>query len=202
MSRSTRSPAIADSTDSKVGPCFEALTMPRRCQRPGARPSLSGEGLPRGHAVRTAAASTHAYVDFLAAPGRRTASSRSGRPARGSCSRSTSGSGRRALHRGRSRPASGRGPRRRPDHGRHQLAAHAADRGADAVAVIGPPYFTYDEEALYRHFAAAAEASGCCPSTSTSSSAGRAGHRSRCRWSSGSATGCRPQGLEPAVRRG
>ena len=43
------------------------------------------------------------------------------------------------------------------------LAAHAADRGADAVAVIGPPYFTYDEEALYRHFAAAAEASGSLP---------------------------------------
>src|SRR5215204_6377094 len=39
-----------------------------------------------------------------------------------------------------------------------ELAAHAADRGADAVAVIGPPYFAYDEEALYRHFAAAAEA--------------------------------------------
>ena len=44
-----------------------------------------------------------------------------------------------------------------------ELAAHAADRGADAVAVIGPPYFTYDEEALYRHFAAAAEASGPLP---------------------------------------
>src|SRR5215204_6335373 len=44
-----------------------------------------------------------------------------------------------------------------------ELAAHAADRGADAVAVIGPPYFAYDEEALYRHFAAAAEASGPLP---------------------------------------
>jgi dihydrodipicolinate synthase/N-acetylneuraminate lyase len=43
------------------------------------------------------------------------------------------------------------------------LAAHAADRGADAVAVIGPPYFAYDEEALYRHFAAAADASGPLP---------------------------------------
>ena len=39
-----------------------------------------------------------------------------------------------------------------------ELAAHAAGIGADAVAVIGPPYFVYDEEALYRHFAAAAEA--------------------------------------------
>ncbi|HEU4941990.1 MAG TPA: dihydrodipicolinate synthase family protein [Gaiellaceae bacterium] len=43
------------------------------------------------------------------------------------------------------------------------LAAHAAQIGADAVAVIGPPYFAYDEEALYRHFAAAAEASGPLP---------------------------------------
>src|ERR671937_1085765 len=38
------------------------------------------------------------------------------------------------------------------------LAAHAADLGADAVAVIGPPYFALDERALLDHFAAAAEA--------------------------------------------
>ena len=44
-----------------------------------------------------------------------------------------------------------------------ELARHAAEIGADAVAVIGPPYFAYDEEALYRHFAAAAEASGDLP---------------------------------------
>ncbi len=44
-----------------------------------------------------------------------------------------------------------------------ELARHAARIGADAVAVIGPPYFAYDEEALYRHFAAAAEASGPLP---------------------------------------
>jgi dihydrodipicolinate synthase/N-acetylneuraminate lyase len=43
------------------------------------------------------------------------------------------------------------------------LARHAAEIGADAVAVIGPPYFAYDEEALYRHFAAAADASGALP---------------------------------------
>jgi dihydrodipicolinate synthase/N-acetylneuraminate lyase len=43
------------------------------------------------------------------------------------------------------------------------LAGHAAEVGADAVAVIGPPYFAYDEEALYRHFAAAADASGALP---------------------------------------
>jgi dihydrodipicolinate synthase/N-acetylneuraminate lyase len=41
------------------------------------------------------------------------------------------------------------------------LASHAAEIGADAVAVIGPPYYALDEEALLRHFAAAAEA--CSP---------------------------------------
>jgi dihydrodipicolinate synthase/N-acetylneuraminate lyase len=41
------------------------------------------------------------------------------------------------------------------------LAAHAAAIGADAVAVIGPPYYALDEEALVSHFAAAAEA--CAP---------------------------------------
>jgi dihydrodipicolinate synthase/N-acetylneuraminate lyase len=41
------------------------------------------------------------------------------------------------------------------------LAAHAAEFGADAVAVIGPPYYALDERALLRHFAAAAEA--CAP---------------------------------------
>jgi dihydrodipicolinate synthase/N-acetylneuraminate lyase len=38
------------------------------------------------------------------------------------------------------------------------LAGHAAEVGADAVAVIGPPYYALDEEALVRHFGAAAEA--------------------------------------------
>src|SRR6476660_1811461 len=41
------------------------------------------------------------------------------------------------------------------------LARHAVEIGADAVAVIGPPYYPLDEEALVRHFAAAAEA--CAP---------------------------------------
>jgi dihydrodipicolinate synthase/N-acetylneuraminate lyase len=41
------------------------------------------------------------------------------------------------------------------------LAAHAAEVGADAVVVIGPPYFTLDEKAQYRHFLAAATA--CAP---------------------------------------
>jgi dihydrodipicolinate synthase/N-acetylneuraminate lyase len=41
------------------------------------------------------------------------------------------------------------------------LAAHSAELGADAVAVIGPPYYALDEEAIVAHFAAAAEA--CAP---------------------------------------
>ncbi len=42
-----------------------------------------------------------------------------------------------------------------------ELAAHAADIGADAVAVIAPPYFRLDEEEMLAHFAAAARA--CAP---------------------------------------
>jgi len=42
-----------------------------------------------------------------------------------------------------------------------ELAAHAADVGADAVAVMGPPYFPLDEHALLAHFGAAARA--CAP---------------------------------------
>jgi dihydrodipicolinate synthase/N-acetylneuraminate lyase len=41
------------------------------------------------------------------------------------------------------------------------LAEHAAETGAAAVAVIGPPYFPYDDEALLAHFSAAAAA--CAP---------------------------------------
>ena len=42
-----------------------------------------------------------------------------------------------------------------------QLAAHAADIGADGVAVMAPPYFVLDEAELLSHFAAAARA--CAP---------------------------------------
>ena len=42
-----------------------------------------------------------------------------------------------------------------------ELAAHAAEVGADAVVVIGPPYFRLDEKAQYGHFLAAAAA--CAP---------------------------------------
>jgi dihydrodipicolinate synthase/N-acetylneuraminate lyase len=42
-----------------------------------------------------------------------------------------------------------------------ELAAHAADIGADAVAVMAPPYFTLDEEELLNHLSAAAKA--CAP---------------------------------------
>jgi dihydrodipicolinate synthase/N-acetylneuraminate lyase len=41
------------------------------------------------------------------------------------------------------------------------LAAHAAEVGADAVAVIAPPYFAFDELELLEHFVAAAAA--CAP---------------------------------------
>ena len=41
------------------------------------------------------------------------------------------------------------------------LAEHAAGAGADAVAVIAPPYYPLDDRALIAHLAAAAEA--CAP---------------------------------------
>jgi 4-hydroxy-tetrahydrodipicolinate synthase len=41
------------------------------------------------------------------------------------------------------------------------LCAHAAARGVEGVAVIAPPYFVLDEEALLAHFTAAANA--CAP---------------------------------------
>ncbi|HVH51385.1 MAG TPA: dihydrodipicolinate synthase family protein [Gaiellaceae bacterium] len=41
------------------------------------------------------------------------------------------------------------------------LAEHAAALGADAVAVIAPPYFAFDEDELLAHFIAAARA--CAP---------------------------------------
>ena len=41
------------------------------------------------------------------------------------------------------------------------LSTHAAEVGADAVVVIGPPYFVLDEKAQYAHFLAAALA--CAP---------------------------------------
>ena len=42
-----------------------------------------------------------------------------------------------------------------------ELASHAAEVGADAVVVIGPPYFKLDEKAQYGHFLSAAAA--CAP---------------------------------------
>lgn len=42
-----------------------------------------------------------------------------------------------------------------------ELAAHAAESGADAVAVIAPPYFAFDGAELLAHFAEAARA--CAP---------------------------------------
>jgi dihydrodipicolinate synthase/N-acetylneuraminate lyase len=42
-----------------------------------------------------------------------------------------------------------------------ELARHAAEAGAAAVAVIGPPYYALDDQALLVHFSAAAAA--CAP---------------------------------------
>jgi dihydrodipicolinate synthase/N-acetylneuraminate lyase len=44
-----------------------------------------------------------------------------------------------------------------------ELAAHAADLGADAVAVMAPPYFTLDDAELLAHFSAAARAAEPTP---------------------------------------
>jgi dihydrodipicolinate synthase/N-acetylneuraminate lyase len=41
------------------------------------------------------------------------------------------------------------------------LSAHAAEAGADGVAVISPPYFVLDDDSLLRHLRAAAQA--CAP---------------------------------------
>jgi N-acetylneuraminate lyase len=43
------------------------------------------------------------------------------------------------------------------------LAAHAAQRGADAVAVIAPPYYPFDEVSLLAHFEHAARAARPLP---------------------------------------
>lgn len=44
-----------------------------------------------------------------------------------------------------------------------ELAVHAADIGADAVAVMAPPYFPLDDAAMLAHFAAAARAADPVP---------------------------------------
>jgi dihydrodipicolinate synthase/N-acetylneuraminate lyase len=44
-----------------------------------------------------------------------------------------------------------------------ELSAHAADIGADAVAVMAPPYFPLDDAELLTHFAAAARAAAPTP---------------------------------------
>src|SRR5213592_1376857 len=44
-----------------------------------------------------------------------------------------------------------------------ELAAHAADLGADAVAVMAPPYFPLDSAELFAHLSAAARAAAPTP---------------------------------------
>ena len=67
------------------------------------------------------------------------------------------------------------------------LAEHAAQDGADAVAVIAPPYFPLDDESVLRAPDAAARACAPCRSTCTSSRA-RAATRPAPRSSHASAT--------------
>jgi dihydrodipicolinate synthase/N-acetylneuraminate lyase len=43
------------------------------------------------------------------------------------------------------------------------LASHAAQIGADAVVVIAPPYFRFDQPSLFEHLRRAAEAAGPLP---------------------------------------
>ena len=63
------------------------------------------------------------------------------------------------------------------------LAAHAAESGADAVAVIGPPYFKLDAAAQRAHLLAAAHGRARrSPSTSTSSPRRPATHSIRRCW--------------------
>ena len=60
------------------------------------------------------------------------------------------------------RPVAHGRARGRADHVRHLRPRRARGlSGADAVAVIGPPYYPFDPEELFRHFAAAAAA--CAP---------------------------------------
>ncbi len=44
-----------------------------------------------------------------------------------------------------------------------ELASHAEEAGADAVAVIGPPYFAFSNDELFHHFSAAADAADPLP---------------------------------------
>jgi dihydrodipicolinate synthase/N-acetylneuraminate lyase len=44
-----------------------------------------------------------------------------------------------------------------------ELVQHAVEAGADAIAVIGPPYFRLDDQALFEHFRLAAAAAAPIP---------------------------------------
>ena len=136
-----------------------------------------------------------------------TACSRSGRPAKGSCSASTERQRAVELFRraaaGRLQVAAHCGAQTTADT--VALASHAAEAGVDAVAVIGPPYFQLDERSLLDHFEAAAaacaplpfyvyefeRASGYAVPVRGAARAARAGAEPR-----------RPQGLGRAVRAG
>ena len=135
---------------------------------------------------------------------------RAGRPARAGDDRRRAPfgvderSGRSSLPGGRRRtPAGGRPLRRPDDRDTVALAAHAAETGADAVAVIGPPYFPLDERPFSITSSRPQRPARRCPSTSTSSSA-RAVTPFRCRCARAARARVEPggaQGLGRAVRQ-
>ena len=115
-------------------------------------PLRDGASTPRRRAVRRLP---------RRARGRRDARARHDRRGRAVLARRADGD-RAGLRRGGARAAPGRRALRRADDADTvALAEHAADAGADAVAVIAPPYFPLDEEELLAHFEAAARA--CAP---------------------------------------
>ena len=137
-------------------------------QRPiESRPCCAELSLPRSRRSATAAPrstrTASGRSSISSPPAGSTACSRSARTARGSCSRSRSGARRAELF---LEASAGPPPGRRPRGAQSTadtvaLAAHAAEQGADAVAVIAPPYFPLDDVALLEHFTAAAAA--CAP---------------------------------------
>ena len=93
------------------------------------------------------------------------ASSRSGRPARASRCRCRSGGGRRRCWRG---AIAGRGVviahcGAQTTADTVELASRAGEDGAEAVAVIAPPYYRLDDRALLTHLTAAARAAEPLP---------------------------------------
>ena len=106
--------------------------------------------------------------------------------------------GRRALHRGSAGPAPGRGPRRRPDDGRDRRARRARGRRRRRRGRGHRPAVLHLRRggALPRTSPRPREASEPAPVLPLRVQGRGRATRSRCRWSSGSATGAEPRGLK------